>query len=203
MRQGDSLPAGFLDRLRDLEAAYCAESDPIRQSGFSGGPQRWRQEREPILDAVDGDGHFLDVGCANGYLLECLVEWAQERGRRLTPHGLDFGSRLIQLAKERFPHLPSNFHVGNAWDWRPPRKYRYVYSLCDCVPESYFGEYCRRVLDRMVEREGKLIVGIYGSRSRKIPPVDLGARLARLGFAVQGTACGGTPPVSTFAWVTG
>lgn len=203
MAQGDALPAGFLGRLRNLEAAYCSESDPIRQSGFSGGPRRWRAEREPILEAIEGDGDFLDVGCANGYLLECLVQWAQQRGYHLTPHGVDFGPRLIQMAKERFPHLGSNFHIGNAWEWQPPRRYRYVYSPWDCVPEPYFGEYCRRLLDRMVERGGKLIIGMYGSRSRKIRPINLGGLLARLGFAVQGTAYGGTPAVSSFAWIAG
>jgi len=196
----DSLPPDFLEHLRALEDSYCTETDPIRQSGFGGGPERWRTEREPILDAVDTDGDFLDVGCANGYLLECLVAWARERGHHLTPHGLDFGPRLIQMAKERLPNFASNFHVGNAWDWRPPRQYRYVYSLLDCVPEECLGEYCRRLRERTVEKGGKLIFGMYGSRSKHIAPIDLGERLAQLGFEVQGTAYGGTPRVTSFAW---
>jgi SAM-dependent methyltransferase len=201
MPQPDTLPADFLERLRELEASYCAESDPIRQSGFSGGAKRWRAERRPILEAIDADGDFLDVGCANGYLLECLVRWAGRRGYRLTPHGLDIGPRLIELARRRFPRLVSNFHVGNAWDWRPPRRYRYVYSLCDCVPEDYFPEYCHRLLDRVASGGGKVIFGCYGSRSRNIAPIDLGQRLATLGFQVQGTGFGGEPPVSSFAWI--
>lgn len=31
------LPPAFLSRLRDLEASYLKEVDPMRQSGFSGG----------------------------------------------------------------------------------------------------------------------------------------------------------------------
>jgi SAM-dependent methyltransferase len=201
MAPGGTLPPDFLDHLRKLEEAYCSESDPIRQSGFSGGPLRWREEREPILNAVDEDGDFLDIGCANGYLLECLVMWAEERGYHITPHGLDFGPRLIRMARERFPRLASNFHVGNAWDWQPPRKYRYVYSLRDCVPEAYFAEYVRRLLDRAVERGGRLIVGMYGSRSQNIQPINLGELMTSLGFAVDGTAYGGDPPASAFAWI--
>ena len=201
MTSDHGLPPDFLDQLRKLEDAYCSEADPLRQSGFSGGPRRWRAERQPILNAVDADGDFLDVGCANGYLLECLIKWAQQRGYSLMPHGLDFGARLIQMAMERFPRLSSNFHVGNAWEWHPRRKYRYVYSLCDCVPEPYLGEYFRRLLDRAVAHRGKLIVGMYGSRSRNIPPINLGGRLARLGFDIQGTAYGGTPPLTSFAWI--
>ena len=117
--------------LKALEDAYLRETDPIRQSGFSGGATRWRAERGPILDAIDSDGDLLDIGCANGYLLECLVRWGEERGLMLTPHGLDQGVRLIELARGRLPKYADNFHVGNAWDWRPQRKYRYVYMLYD------------------------------------------------------------------------
>ena len=52
----ESLPPTFLDDLRELEAAYCRHDDPVCQSGFGGGSQRWREEREPI---VDTDGDFL------------------------------------------------------------------------------------------------------------------------------------------------
>ncbi len=79
------LPPDFRARARSLEAAYLESDDPIRQSGFGGGPERWRAERQPILDAVEGDGDLLDIGCANGYLLECLVAWGAERGLALTP----------------------------------------------------------------------------------------------------------------------
>jgi hypothetical protein len=69
-----ALPVAFLDRLRALEGAYLRETDPVRQSGFGGGHERWHMERTLVLDAVPDDGDFLDVGCANGYLLECLVQ---------------------------------------------------------------------------------------------------------------------------------
>ena len=74
------LPKSFVVELQSLESSYLEEDDPIRQSGFGGEPARWRSEREPILDAIDGDGEILDIGCANGYLLECLMTWGRERG---------------------------------------------------------------------------------------------------------------------------
>lgn len=123
MTQPESLPTTFLDGLRELEAAYFRHSDPIQQSGFSGGPQRWREEREPILNAINADGDFLDVGCANGYLLECLVRWAAERGCIIIPHGVDYGPKLIEIAQRRLPDSAQNFHVANAWDWKPTRRY--------------------------------------------------------------------------------
>jgi len=66
--------------------------------------------------------------------------------------------------------------VVNAWDWRPPRRYRYVYVLWDCVPESYLTEFVRRLLARLVAPGGRLILvrlGAYGSFSRNEQPFDV------------------------------
>ncbi len=194
------LPIDFLDDLRRLERSFLESDDPIRQSGFGGGAERWRQERSPILDAVDADGEILDVGCANGYLLECLVSWGRERGIALVPFGLDFGPRLIERARQRLHDYADHFLVGNAWTWRPPRRFRYVYSLYDCVPEQYAADYVRRLAERFVWPGGRLIIGAYGSRSRNEPPYDVGGLIRRAGLMVTGTAAGGQPPITSFVW---
>ena len=167
------LPSQFLTQLRELEASYVRESDPIRQSGFAGGPERWRLEREPILEPIRQDGEILDIGCANGYLLECLVAWAYERGISLTPFGVDQGSHLIALARQRLSEYTAHFYVGNAWDWKPPQRYRYVYSVHDCVPEQFLAAFVERLLRTTVAPGGTLILGAYGSRSRGIEPLEL------------------------------
>jgi hypothetical protein len=197
----DRLPPEHERHVRGLEVAYLAEGDPIRQSGFSGGPERWRAERSPILQAITGDGDLIDVGCANGYLLESLVDWAAEMGTTLTPHGLDIGPRLVDLARTRLPAYAANLHVGNAWDWSPPRRYRFVYMLHDCVPVSHLGPMVRRLVDEYAEPGGRVIVGAYGSRSEDTPPFDVARFLSEEGFEVAGTALGGDPPVTAFAWV--
>jgi hypothetical protein len=92
-------------------------------------------------------------------------------------------------------------HVGDAWSWVPPRRYEYVYALYDCVPREYLGEYIRRLFDRAVADGGRLIVGAYGSRSRKEPPFDAGGFLASHGWKVIGRGTGGSPITSLFAWV--
>jgi hypothetical protein len=195
------LPSTFLAEVASLEDAYLSHDDPIRQSGFGGGAERWRVERGPILKAVTGDGDLLDIGCANGYLAECLVGWAGERGTRPTPHGIDLGMRSIAEAQRCLPQFAANFHVANDWDWRPGRRFRYVYSLSDCVPPEMLGEYAGRLLDRLVEPDGRLIVGSYGSRSRATPAPPIAAMLASYGYAVAGQTTGGQPPVTAFAWI--
>lgn len=196
----DALPEDFLAEVSALEDPYLSSDDPIRQSGFGGGPVRWRAERSPILEAVTDDGDLLDIGCAVGYLAECLVEWGREHGVSLTPHGIDVGERLIAEARRRLPEYTDNFHVGNGWDWRPGRRFRYVYTLSDCVPPEMLREYVGRLLDGLVEPGGRLIVGSYGSRSRGTRALPLGEMLASYGYAVAGQACGGGPPLTVFAW---
>ena len=199
----DTLPEEFISELRELEKSYLSVSDPIQQSGFGGGAERWRKERGVILEAVDGDGDFLDIGCANGYLLECLVGWAEERGILLTPYGVDIGPRLIERAKQRLPQHAADFWVANAWDWRPPRKFRYVYTLYDCVPARFFRAYVRRLVERYVAKSGTLIIGAYGSYSRNEPARDVADDLRSFGFAVAGNASVGPPLATRIAWVKG
>jgi SAM-dependent methyltransferase len=194
------LPPDFLAHIRSLEDAYLAADDPILQSGFHGGSERWRAEREPILQAVERDGSFLDIGCANGHLLECLIAWARERGTALEPFGVDIGPRLIAAAKQRLPAFGANFWVANAWDWRPPQRFRYVYTLNDCVPPEMLRAHVVRLLERAVEPGGRLIVGSYGSRSRGEPPLKIAEALASFGLEVAGRAYGGEPTVTAFAW---
>jgi SAM-dependent methyltransferase len=195
------LPPYFLDSLKELERSYLLHSDPILQSGFAGGEERWREEREPILRAVDSDGDFLDVGCANGFLLECLMKWALKRGIHLTPFGVDASARLIELAEKRFPDLKSNFHVANAWDWQPPRRFRYVYTLHDCVPVEFLEEYVQRLSARYVDDGGRLIIGAYGSRSKNVPPFDIEGFLQSSGITIRGKTSGGKHLISSFVWI--
>ena len=58
------------------EEHYLASDDPRRQSGFAGDEERWEAARRPIVEAIHRRGSLLDVGCANGYLLESLVHWS-------------------------------------------------------------------------------------------------------------------------------
>ena len=74
------LAAWFFNLKDTLENAYLRYDEPWRQSGFSGPAERWVALRKPIADCIEKSGTFLDIGCANGYLLECIIKWAEEKG---------------------------------------------------------------------------------------------------------------------------
>jgi len=140
--------------------------------------------------------------CANGYLLECLVAWSGERSIRLIPHGVDIGASLVELARQRLPEYVENIHHANGFSWFPPQRYRYVFTLCDCVPPSLLAEYCHRLQSRCVQPGGRLILGSYGSRSRGIEPLDLRSTLESFGFKVAGSSTGGVPVNARFVWIS-
>ena len=197
MRQ---LPDDFLAGLHATAAAYLTHSDPIRQSGFGGGAARWRAEREPILDGITRSGSVIDIGCANGHLLECLVSWGSQRGIDLDPFGLDVSPPLITAARARFPGREDHFYAANAWSWEPPRRFDFVYSLYDCVPESYLADYIRRLAVHVAAPGGRVIVGAYGSRTQNLPAFDVAAFMQSAGIAVAGETSAGSVPEARFAW---
>lgn len=143
-----------------LAASYLAdEDDPRWQSGYDGDPLAWREARELVLDGVHRDGTFLDVGCANGYLMECLHQWAREHGRSLVMHGLEINPDLANTARRRLPAWADRIHQGNVMIWTPRDRFTYVRTGLEYVPPSHRAALVARLLRDIVEPEGRLIVG--------------------------------------------
>lgn len=145
-----------------LETAYLAKTEPWAQSGMSGPFERWQAMRRPVADCMDRDGSFLDIGCANGYLLECCIGWAAERGVRVEPFGVDLSEKLIGLARARLPEYSDHFWAANAYTWKPPRRFTFVRTDLCYAPAELEGEYVRHLLAHYVEPGGKLLVASYG-----------------------------------------
>jgi SAM-dependent methyltransferase len=172
-----------------LEDSYTAAEEPWQQSGVGLGGGRsaeyWEAIRRPIAQWVDRSGTFLDIGCANGYLLECLLGWTAERGHVIEPHGLDISPKLAQMARERLPDHAHHIYTGNAWDWRPPHRYTYVRTELVYVPEHLQGEYVGRLLEEFVEPGGSLLVAEYGGRGIIDPELQIIECLAALGYQAE------------------
>jgi SAM-dependent methyltransferase len=145
-----------------LETAYCSHQEAWRQSGMSGPEERWTALRKPVADCIDRPGSFLDVGCANGYLLECCLKWTSERGISIDPYGLDISTPLVELARQRMPHFADHYFVGNAYFWQPVRRFDFVRTELVYVPAEYERAYVERLIRYYLEPEGKLLVANYG-----------------------------------------
>lgn len=195
----DELKEWFGANKHLLENAYIAGEQPWQQSRFGLHGQRtyeqWEALRHPVAERLDRSGTFLDIGCANGYLLECVMRWAAERDLEIIPYGLDFSEKLVALAQQRLPRYTQNIFVGNAWDWTPPITFDYVRTELVYVPEDMHKEYITRILRGFLKPGGKLLLAEYRGRTIERPLIpkpllSIDQDVADLGFAVESVRSG-------------
>lgn len=169
--------------------AYLATDDPRAGSGKGGDELDWRWSRELLLDAVPQGTKalsLLDVGCANGYLLESLARWGSERGLELELSGLDISWRMAELARRRLPELAERIWVGNALEWRPTRptrRFDLVHSALDYVPRARQKDSLQHLFQHVVAPGGRVVL-----RAERVRPgvPDLIAQVRELGLTVGG-----------------
>ena len=158
--------------------AYAAAETPWGGSGKSGTYADWEYSRSMIAVAIDRDGSFLDVGCANGYLLECLVGWTPNQ---LDVFGLDIAPELVDLARRRLPEWADRFFVGNALTWDIGRRFSIARANLDAVPPNR-----RRQLDEhLLSLADRVIVGVFNEQAHERPTEEV---LASWGYEIAGRA---------------
>lgn len=180
----------FSDLKNTLEAAYLQHTEPWKQSGFSGPEDRWTALRKPVADCIDKSGTLLDIGCANGYLLECVMKWTSERGLSVIPYGLDLSEKLVDLAKTRLPYYKNNIFVGNGWDWQNPRRFSYVRTELVYAPEPLQKVYVQRIMNNYLEDGGELLAAEYRSSNDPVNLPWIEEALTRWGFRIVRTVSG-------------
>lgn len=158
----------------EFERAYLETDDPRAQSGFHRSAERWEAARRPIVEAIDGPGTFLDVGCANGLLMESVAEWSPFP---IEPFGVDFAPGLVELARERLPQWADRIWVGDAASWQPPFLFDFVHVRLEIGS-----------LDRVQAFGRRMIVSSDGSFRRPGSPraEPVADRLRKLGLDVAG-----------------
>ncbi len=145
---------------RTFTEYYLAADNPRAQSGHSGGESVYRYTRGMILEAIDSDGDFLDVGCANGHLIEMLDQWLGGSGLKVEFYGLDISEGLLDLAKRRLPQWENRFFTGNAMFWTPEKKYDFVcVAELEYVPRAREHELMEHLLSDVVAPGGRFILG--------------------------------------------
>jgi SAM-dependent methyltransferase len=165
-------PAWHERVLAIVEPAYLAAPTPQGQSGHSGDAVRWEQARRLLLDAIPDGADVLDVGCANGLLMESLASWAADDGRSLEPYGVEISARLADLARVRLPQWASRIWTGNAMTWVPPRRFDVVRTGLDYVPPRRRAEFVERLLIDVVEPGGRLVVGVFNEEKDRQTVAD-------------------------------
>jgi trans-aconitate methyltransferase len=148
-----------------LSAAYLADEDPRWQSEFDGDATLWREARALVLEAAPTNGTFLDVGCANGHLIESLNTWAEERGQTLEFYGLELNPDLAEKARRRLPHLAVRIFTGNVSDWVPPLRFSCVRTGLEYVPAGEESVLLERLARRFVSPGGRVLVGPVDDRA--------------------------------------
>jgi len=180
----NELSKWFSSNKETHETAYLQHAEPWKQSGFSGPEDRWVRVRKPIADCIEKSGTFLDIGCANGYLLECIMKWTAERGLSIVPYGLDLSEKLVELAKRRLPDYRDNLYVGNSWDWVNQIKFKYVHTELVYVPETLQKAYVERIIDDYLEDGGELLVVEYRSSRDPVNLPWIDETLTKWGFKI-------------------
>lgn len=123
-----------------FDARYLATDDERAQSGFTGSVARWEAARRLIARGIDAPGTLLDVGCANGLLMESLARWS---AFPIEPWGLDFAPGLVALARRRFP---DRVFLGDVTTWAPPRTFDFVHVRLDMLDLRDVRAFGRRVI---------------------------------------------------------
>ena len=181
-----------LELLEDSYVMADERGDLAGGSGSGGGLARWQRKRKVIAAAFDHDGTWLDVGCANGLLMETLCRWAADRNVRVEPYGLELSQRVAQRARLRLTRWAERIWSGNVMTWMPPMRFDYVTLLPEFVPTELRGAMLVRVRDQFLKPAGRLIVSCYrpgaapGQHGRGAPSAPL--LLCELGFMADGFA---------------
>jgi SAM-dependent methyltransferase len=153
--------------------AYLAAETPEGGSGSSRDATGWERARSLVADAVEPGQTFLDVGCANGHLMESMRRWAQ-----VEPYGLEISPDLAALARRRLPQWAERIWVGNAIDWIPPHRFDVVRTGLDYVPRPRR----RRLVEHLLSYCDRLVIGVFNEeaseRAHELEVVSWGYRVA-------------------------
>lgn len=141
---------------------YLASDNPRGQSGHGGDEYHYRFSTLPIIECFYKNGTFIDIGCANGHLMEMVYKWATVIGFEIEMYGVDISEGLLELAKNRLPQWKDRFYLGNAFFWKPEQKFDYIHvGGLGGVPEDDELIFFEHLIKNYLADGGRLILGPY------------------------------------------
>jgi hypothetical protein len=132
--------------------AYLSAETPEGGSGSSRDVAGWERARSLVAEAVEPGLTFLDIGCANGHLMESMWRWAG-----VEPYGLEIAPELAALARRRLPQWAARIWVGNAGTWQPSHRFHVVRTGLDYVPAPRR----RPLVEHLLSYCDRLVVGVF------------------------------------------
>lgn len=178
---------------------YLSETEPMRQSGHGGDATYWRHVRGMILEAIYQGGSFIDIGCANGHLIESLSLWMAGSGVHVDFYGLEISRELYDLAVRRLPEFSHRLFNGNGLSWRPPLLFDYVYTMVlGDLPPGLRHEFLNNLYGQCLRPGGRLILGPWYGHGME-------EEITKLGFAPTGycekTCPGAQGKIRRIVWI--
>lgn len=144
--------AGWHEAVTSLVVpAYLAAVTAEGGSGSSRDAQGWEYARSLLADAATPGQTFLDIGCANGLLMESMANWGG-----VEPYGVEISPELAAIARSRLPQWAERIWVGNALDWEPPHGFDVVRTNVDYVPVPRR----RALIERLLSYSERLLIGV-------------------------------------------
>jgi SAM-dependent methyltransferase len=182
--RGELDEQGWHDALAALVVpAYLAADNPRGGSGHTGSAEDWQYSRGIVSEPIDRSGTFLDVGCANGLLMESVAQWTAAKGLRVEPYGLDISPELAELARRRLPRWADRIFVGNALTWPPPFCFDIVRTGVEYVPASRRRDLVDHLLESVTASGGRLVIGKF---NEEVERRRLEEEVTSWGFTVAG-----------------
>jgi 2-polyprenyl-3-methyl-5-hydroxy-6-metoxy-1,4-benzoquinol methylase len=133
----------------------------------------WKKVRLPITSVLNKKGTLLDIGCANGFLTRCLVEWSLYK---IVPYGIDRDQNLIRWASKIHKEHSNNFKSLSIFDLHErqshglPNRFDYIYWAVWDNWNITSQENVNILLEiwDAINLEGKLILGFYEKEPNQI-----------------------------------
>ena len=171
---------------------------------------QWTKIRSFISKSINKDGKFLDIGCANGFLLRCLQEWCDYK---IEPYGIDKNRDSIKQAKELFPLQRKNFIVKDLFELAKsgledlskhglPARYDFIYwNVWDTIKfaDQKEVDLVKKFLEA-VSPDGRLVLGFYNNDNKQnMEDMKKIKKLEEKGFNFSGVLDNGLNDI--IAWI--
>lgn len=120
-------------------------------------------EFEYFEKLTENGDRVLDLGCGNGRLFEFLND------KKIFYLGVDFSSRLIQEAKNKYEKFGAYFRVGNILDFHSRQKFDICFLVATLhhIPSAEKREKLLANIYDVLENEGKLVVLVWNLWQKK------------------------------------